>query len=133
MWDGKALASVSDYEDRYGDVDPSDRPRVATLLEDASALLLSAYERAFGAAYEEGAHPAFDRACAPVACRLVNGAVSAPEAFRGATQLTQGAGGYSASVTYGGAVGDMWLGKSDYDLLGLSSQALRVIMPEVAE
>lgn len=126
-----ALATVRDYAARYGE--PADPARVTVLLQDASALLLSAYERRYGAAYATGEHPAFDRGCAAVACKLVDSALSVPDGFAGATQYSQGAGGYTASVTYGSALGSMWLSKTDLRLLGLGGSLIRAVEPEVRD
>lgn len=125
------FATTEDYSARYGE--PADPARVAVLLADAADMLLSAYERRWGAAWVAGAHPAFDRAAAAVCCHMVNQAVSAPAALAGATQYSQGAGGYTASVTYGSALGDLWLGKSDLRRLGLDGAAIRAIYPEVRD
>ena len=122
----EALASVKDYSARYGE--PNDAGRVTTLLKDASDLLMAAYEERIGA-YEPGGCPAFDRAAPAVCCLLVNRVLSAPAAMAGATQYSQGAGGYTASVTYGSALGEMYLGKSDLKRLGLAGQTLGALTP----
>ena len=121
-----ALASVDDYKARYGE--PADETRTGVLLQDASDLMLAAYEDRVGE-YIEGACPAFDRAAPAVCCLLVNRVLSAPSAMAGATQYSQGAGGYTASVTYGSALGEMYLGKSDLKRLGLMGQALGALSP----
>lgn len=122
----EALASVEDYTARYGE--PSDAGRVTALLKDASALLLSAYESNVGD-YERGKVAAFDRSAAAVCCLVVNRVLSAPAALAGAMQYSQGAGGYTASVSYGSALGEMYLGKSDLKRLGLDVQRMRVLTP----
>lgn len=121
-----ALASVDDYRARYGE--PADEARTGVLLQDASDLMLAAFEDRIGE-YAEGACPAFDRAAPAVCCLLVNRVLSAPAAMAGATQYSQGAGGYTASVTYGSALGEMYLGKSDLRRLGLMGQALGALSP----
>lgn len=121
-----ALASVDDYKARYGE--PADEARTGVLLQDASDLMLAAFEDRIGE-YTEGACPAFDRAAPAVCCLLVNRVLSAPAAMAGATQYSQGAGGYTASVTYGSALGEMYLGKSDLRRLGLTGQALGALTP----
>ncbi|WP_368133200.1 Gp19/Gp15/Gp42 family protein [Collinsella bouchesdurhonensis] len=123
----EALASVEDYTARYGE--PADSGRATALLDDASALLLSAYEGFWGEDYAEGAHAAFDRSACAVCCMVVNRVLSAPAAMLGATQYSQGAGGYTASVSYGSALGEMYLGKSDLKRLGLDVQRMRVLTP----
>lgn len=122
-----AFATIEDYTARYGE--PADSERATALLDDASALLLSAYEGFWGEGYAEGAHAAFDRAAAAVCCMVVNRVLSAPAAMLGATQYSQGAGGYTASVSYGSALGEMYLGKADLKRLGLDVQRMRVLTP----
>lgn len=121
-----AFASPEDYKVRYGE--PADASRVGVLLEDASDLMLAAYEDRLGQ-YEKGACPAFDRSATSVCCLLANRVLTAPAAMAGATQYSQGAGSYTASVTYGSALGEMYLGKSDLKRLGLSGQALGSLSP----
>ena len=127
---GEPRVAVADYAARYGEVAASDEARVGTLLSDAAGILMAAYEGRLGP-YVPGASPAFDRNFAAVACKLANQALGAPEGFAGATQLSQTAGSYNASVTFGGALGDMWLGRSDLRRLGLGGTAIRQIRPEV--
>lgn len=121
------FADIKAYEARYGAVVDSDR--TAALLADAENMVLAAYEKFYGEDYMQGAHPAFDRGAAQVICKLVHNASAAPSMFDGATSISQGAGGYTASVTYGGAVGSMWLGKTDYATLGLTGQHRGVVTP----
>ena len=120
------LATIEDYRARYGD--PADEVRAATLLSDASDLLMSAYESNVGD-YERGKVAAFDRSAAAVCCLVVNRVLSAPAALAGAMQYSQGAGGYTASVSYGSALGEMYLGKSDLKRLGLAGQTLGALTP----
>lgn len=121
--------SVEDYEARYGA--PADEAVCRALLADASNLMLSAYESYVGEPWVSGRVPAFDRAFAQVACKLARNSLAVPEGFQGATQYSQGAGGYTASVTYGAALGDMWLGRADLRALGLAGTALRSLRPLV--
>ncbi len=121
-----AYATVEDYARRYGE--PGDEARCAALLDDASDLMLAAYEERIGA-YAEGDAPAFDRSAQAVCCLLVNRVLAAPSSMVGATQYSQGAGGYTASVTYGSALGEMYLGKSDLKRLGLVGQSLSALSP----
>lgn len=124
---GEPLAGLDEYVARYGE--PEDRDLVATMLSDATNLLLSAFEERVGEPHVPGLVPAFDRSAAQVACKLAHNAVSVPSGFAGATQYSQGAGGYTASVTYGNALGEMWLGKSDLRALGLTGSAIRSLRP----
>ena len=124
------FATVDDYAARYGE--PGDEKRLQVLLEDASAYLLSAFEEVYGT-YEKGVCPAFDRNAGAVCCLLVNRVLNAPAAMAGATQYSQGAGGYTASVTFGSALGEMYLGKSVREMLGLNAQVMRSLHPSFGE
>lgn len=121
------LATPEDYVARYGE--STDQARLGVLLADATSLLLSAYEARWGGEYAPGAHPAFDRSAASVCCLLANRVLSAPQMLTGATQYSQTAGGYNASVTYGSAMGEMYLGKTDLKRLGLYGSTIRELRP----
>lgn len=121
------FATPEDYAARYGDA--ADPARLAVLLTDATSLLLSAFEARWGEAYVPGAHPAFDRSASAVCCLLANRVLSAPQMLTGATQYSQTAGGYNASVTYGSAMGEMYLGKTDLRRLGLYGSTIRELRP----
>lgn len=123
------LATPGDYAARYGE--PADATRLGTLLSDATSLLLSAYEARWGEAYAPGAHPAFDRSAAAVCCLLANRVLSAPQLLTGATQYSQTAGSYNASVTYGSAMGEMYLGRTDLRRLGLWGSTIRELRPRL--
>lgn len=120
------FATVDDYGKRYGE--PGDEERCKVLLSDASAQMLSAFEEVYGT-YREGVCAAFDRNACAVCCLLVNRVLSAPAAMTGATQYSQGAGGFTASVTYGSALGETFLGKTEQRRLGLNAQIRRVLDP----
>lgn len=121
------FATAEDYKSRYGDV--PDEERLGVLLSDATAMLLSEYEAAYGLPYEKGQSDAFDRAAPTVACMLVNRVLNTPANMAGATQLSQGAGSITASVTYGSALGEMYVGKTARRLLGLDGSVRRVLRP----
>lgn len=44
-------------------------------------------------------------------------------------QYSQGAGGYTASVSYGSALGEMYLGKTELKRLGLHDQRIGTLQP----
>lgn len=127
---GTVFATVDDYAARYGA--PGDEKRLEVLLQDASAYMLSAFEEVYGA-YEEGVCEAFDRGATAACCLLVNRVLSAPAAMAGATQYSQGAGGYTASITYGSALGEIYMGKSVREMLGLDAQVMRSLRPSFGE
>jgi hypothetical protein len=116
------FATAEDYTARYGAA--ADEARLNALLSDASAMLLSEYEAAYGLPYEKGQSAAFDRAAPAVACMLVNRVLNTPANMAG-----QGAGSITASVTYGSALGEMYVGKTARRLLGLDGSVRRVLRP----
>lgn len=122
--------TLDEYAARYGT--PADSSRVSALLSDACDMLLTAYEGRWGY-YVEGSHPAFDRGYKAVACSVVSRAVSVPDCFAGATQYSQTAGSYNASVTFANPTSDLWLGKSDLKRLGLTGTRVFSIAPMVGE
>ena len=95
-------------------------------------MLLTAYEGRFGC-YVEGAHQAFDRGYKAVACSVVSRAVSVPDCFAGATQYSQTAGSYNASVTFANPTADLWLGKSDLRRLGMAGTRIGSIAPMIGD
>ena len=113
-----AFATVDDYAERYGE--PGNRTMVAARLADASGLLEAAWVEALGSEYSEGASAQFDRNAAGVCCAMVNRAMSAPAALGGASQYSQGAGSYTASVSFANPTGDLYLTRGDRMALGLS-------------
>ena len=106
--------------------------RVSALLLDACDMLLTAYEGRWGC-YVEGAHQAFDRGYKAVACAVVSRAVNVPDCFAGATQYSQTAGAYNASVTFANPTSDLWLGKSDLKRLGLAGTRIGSIAPMIGD
>lgn len=122
--------TLEEYAARYGT--PPDPERVSALLSDACDMLLTAYEGRFGC-YVEGARPAFDRGYKAVACAVVSRAVSVPDCFAGATQYSQTAGSYNASVTFANPTSDLWLGKSDLRRLGLAGTRIGSIAPMIGD
>lgn len=122
--------TLEEYAARYGT--PPDPGRVSALLSDACDMLLTAYEGRWGG-YVKGAHSAFDRGYKAVACSVVSRAVSVPECFAGATQYSQTAGSYNASVTFANPTADLWLGKSDLRRLGLTGMRIGSIAPMIGD
>lgn len=108
----KPFATVEDYEARYGPVDDADR--LGVLLSDASAFI----------AAQPGFEPRDDDAYAAlltsVACSLVNRKMLAGS-YAGLSSVSQGAGGYSASVSVYNPSGDFYLTKQERRMLRLSA------------
>lgn len=126
-----AFASVEDYTKRYGDVADSDR--VEVILSDASDAMLNAYESSWGEAYQEGAHEQFDRSATAVCCAIAHRSLSVPAEFEGASQYSQTAGSYNASITFSNPTGDIYLSKTELKRLGLYGQRIGAVMPIMPE
>lgn len=112
------FATVRDYEERYGEVE--DERALMAVLDDATGVMLAAYEARVGRPYAVGDRPTFDANARSVCRSIAHRAMCAPDGVEGATQLSRAAGQFSASVTYANPTGDVWLGKSDLRALGLS-------------
>ena len=117
------FATLDDYQARYGAVPEADSGRVEALLSDATAMLLSAYLDRYSVEYPEGDHPEFERSAKAVTCAVVSRAFNSPMGMPGATQLSQGAGSYTASVTFANPTAEMWLSRNDRKRLGLTGSA----------
>lgn len=124
--DLEPLATLEDYEARYGAVgDPAAR----LVLKDASDALHAAYAARYGAPWALGDHPVFDASSRAVCCAVAHRALLAPTGMEGATQYTQTAGPYSASLTLANPGGDVYLTRSDLKRLGLTGCRIGSISP----
>ena len=106
------FATVEDYERRYGPVE--DTERIEALLEDASVFI--ACQPGFSPCEGDEATAA---ALNAITCSLVNRKVTAGE-YAGLSQMSQGAGGYTASVSVYNPSGDFYLTKQERRVLGLA-------------
>ena len=105
------FATVEDYEARYGEVD--DDKRISTLLSDASAFVASQP----GFAVREG-DDLQAAALTVVTCSLVYRKVTAGD-YAGLSSVSQGGGGYTASVSVYNPSGDFFLTKQERRTLGI--------------
>lgn len=105
------FATVEDYEARYGEVD--DDKRISTLLSDASAFVASQP----GFAVREG-DDLQAAALTVVTCSLVYRKVTAGD-YAGLSSVSQGGGGYTASVSVYNPSGDFFLTKQERRMLGI--------------
>ncbi len=119
-----SFATAEDYLQRY---DCSDDERLGVLLEDASAMLESAFFKRHGEAYRQGVNPCFDANAKAVCCSMVARCLNTPADLYGVSQYSQGAGSYSSSVTLSNPTGDMYLSKSDKARLNISGGRVRTV------
>ncbi|TXF39071.1 hypothetical protein E4J93_01065 [Collinsella sp. BA40] len=124
---GVPFATVEDYEARYGSPAPEN---AAAVIADANDAVLGAYLRADGN-YEQGCNPVFDLNAKAVACAIAHRALSAPAGYAGASQYSQTAGPYSASLTFANPNGDVYIGRSELKRLGLAGTRVHSIRPSI--
>lgn len=107
------FATVTDYEARYGPVPEDDRDRVSKLLADASNLVASqpGFETREGDETLAGVLES-------VTCAMVYRSMRAG-AYAGLSSVSQGAGGYTASVGVYNPGGDLFLTDNERRALGL--------------
>lgn len=110
----KPFATVEDYEARYGAAE--DGERLETALSDASAYIASEMARA-GAAVDPD-DEAQAAALTYVTCLLVN-RVERSGMYAGLSNVSQGAGGYTASVSVYNPGGGFRLYAEERRMLGI--------------
>lgn len=107
------FATVGDYTARYGPVD--DEKRLATMLSDASSFLASQRGLAVDPGDELQASLLTAVTCAMVHRSMVAGS------YAGLSNVSQGAGGYTASATVYNPGGDFYLTKGERSALGIGA------------
>lgn len=112
------FAKVEDFRARCDS--GADDARVAAALEDASALLRSLYRRRHGRPWEPGASADFDDNARSVCCAAASRAVDVPGGMAGVTQMSETAGPFTASASFGAASGSLYVTKGERERLGLS-------------
>lgn len=122
----ETFANVEDYKDRYGGVD--DEKRLMTALRDASAFVAAEMARA-GVAVdpEDDAQAA---ALTYVTCLLVN-RVERSGMYAGLSSVSQGAGGYTASVSVYNPGGGFRLYAEERRMLGIGGSRIGSVAPTV--
>lgn len=109
-----AYATVSDVQARIARIMDADEQAICTALLDDAAVLIDAYRSSAG-----------DDAKKVVSCRVVIRALGVDTDIpMGATQGSMSGLGYSQSWTIGtgGAVGELYLSKTDKQILGGGNQ-----------
>lgn len=116
------FADASAYHDVYPEDKASDE-RIAPLLRAAS-LRLDTELSVWKPGYVRGSDSTYDEKLALACCEMVHDSVTIPDTAAGATQYTQGAGGYTASVTFATARGSLSVTKPIRKLLGFGGGGL---------
>lgn len=117
------FATVADYEARYGEVE--DETRLKTLLSDASLFLAS--QRGLVVDPDDSTQAALLTA---VTCAMVHRSMMAG-AYAGFSNVSQGAGGYTASVGVYNPSGDFYLTKGEKQALGISGARIGSVAPVI--
>lgn len=107
------LATVDDYTARYGEVE--DEQRLGVLLADASAFLASQSGLAIDPGDEVQAALLTATTCAVVHRSMMAGS------YAGFSSVSEGGGGYTASVNVYNPSGDFYLTKGEADALGIGA------------
>ena len=104
------FATVEQYEARYGEVD--DEARVSALLQDATNVIAS--QPGFAMREDE----TWQGVLETVTCAMVHRSMMSG-AYAGLSNVSQGAGGYTASVAVYNPGGDLYLTRNERRVLGL--------------
>lgn len=105
------FATAEDYETRYGEVE--DEARVSALLQDATNVIAS--QPGFEL---RGGDDTFVGVLETVTCAMVHRSLMSG-AYAGLSNVSQGAGGYTASVAVYNPGGDLYLTRNERRALGL--------------
>ena len=117
------FATVADYEARYGEVE--DEKRLEALLSDASLFLASQRGLAFDPDDETQA-----ALLTAVTCAMVHRSMMAGS-YAGLSNVSQGAGGYTASVGVYNPSGDFYLTKGERRALGIGGARIGSVAPAI--
>lgn len=113
-------ATVEDLKRRYPAIDLTDRARMDAFLEDASAYLNAALDNA--CINREHLSEGYLRLLQTVCCSMVIRALPAldDDEYTSAKTVQETVGAFTRMVTLANPTGDMYLTKSEKDLLGLT-------------
>ena len=116
------FATVEDYETRYGEVE--DEARVSALLQDATNIIAS--QPGFAMRDDETWLGVLET----VACAVVHRSMMAGS-YAGLSSVSQGAGGYTASVGVYNPGGDMFLTRNEKKALGIGGARIGSVAPAI--
>lgn len=117
------FATVADYEARYGKVE--DEARVSALLQDATNIIASQP----GFAMREG-DDTWMGVLETVTCAMVHRSLMSG-AYAGLSNVSQGAGGYTASVAVYNPGGDLYLTRNERRALGIGGARIGSVAPVI--
>ena len=117
------FATVADYEARYGKVD--DETRVTALLQDATNIIAS--QPGF---CDKNRDDTWWGVLETVACAMVHRSMMAGS-YAGLSSVSQGAGGYTASVGVYNPGGDLYLTRNEKRALGIGGGRIGSVAPAI--
>ena len=117
------FATVEDYEARYGKVD--DEERVTALLQDATNIIAS--QPGF---CDKNRDETWWGVLETVTCAMVHRSMMAGS-YAGLSNVSQGAGGYTASVAVYNPGGDLYLTRNEKKALGIGGARIGSVAPAI--
>ena len=117
------FATVADYEARYGKVE--DEARVSALLQDATNIIAS--QPGF---CDKNRDDTWWGVLETVTCAMVHRSMMAGS-YAGLSSVSQGAGGYTASVGVYNPGGDMFLTRNERRALGIGGARIGSVAPVI--
>lgn len=122
--DPVAFATVEDLDARWRPLSMDEAARAEVLLGDASAQLRAAMRGRV-----DPDDPVQARALEMTCCNMVRRAMSGGADAAGISSVSQGAGGFTASVTYANPNGDMFISASERRALGIGGARMGCTSP----
>ena len=117
------FATVEDYETRYGGVE--DEARVSALLQDATNIIAS--QPGFSTC---GRDETWWGVLETVTCAMVHRSMMSGS-YAGLSNVSQGAGGYTASVSVYNPGGDLYLTRNEKRALGIGGARIGFVAPAI--
>ena len=117
------VATVEDYEARYGKVD--DEERISKLLQDATNIIAS--QPGF---CDKNRDDTWWGVLETVTCAMVHRSMMAGS-YAGLSSVSQGAGGYTASVGGYNPGGDLYLTRNEKKALGIGGGRIGSVAPAI--
>ena len=117
------VATVEDYEARYGEVE--DEARVTALLQDATNIIAS--QPGF---CDKNRDETWWGVLETVACAMVHRSMMSGS-YAGLSSVSQGAGGYTASVGVYNPGGDLYLTRNERRALGIGGARIGSVSPVI--
>ena len=117
------FATAEDYEARYGKVD--DEERISKLLQDATNIIAS--QPGF---CDKDRDETWWGVLETVTCAMVHRSMMAGS-YAGLSNVSQGAGGYTASVSVYNPGGDMFLTRNEKKALGIGGARIGSVAPAI--